>query len=82
VIVREDKDRRGRPIGDTARLIVEGLHEGGMTDDRIEVIYDEKEALAKALFEMQENDLVFVLADEVPEVLEQIRQLSAELLAR
>jgi len=49
-----------------------------MTDDRIDVIYDEKEVLAKALFEMQDNDLVFVLADEVPAVLEQIRELAAE----
>ena len=29
--------------------------------------------------EMQDNDLVLVLADEVPVVLEHIRQLSAEL---
>jgi cyanophycin synthetase len=78
VIVREDKYRRGRPIGETAQLIVEGLHEGGMTDDRIDIVYEEKEALAKALSDMQDNDLVFVLADEVQQVLEQIRQLSAE----
>jgi cyanophycin synthetase len=78
VIVREDKYRRGRPIGETAQLIVEGLHEGGMTDDRIDIVFEEKEALAKALSDMQDNDLVFVLADEVQQVLEQIRQLSAE----
>jgi hypothetical protein len=27
---------------------------------------------------MQDNDLVFVLADDVPAVLEQVRELSAE----
>lgn len=78
VIVREDKYRRGRAVGDTARLIVEGLREAGMTEDRIEVMFDEKEALAKALSDMQDNDLVFVLADDVPAVLQQIRELSAE----
>ncbi|HUQ46611.1 MAG TPA: cyanophycin synthetase [Gemmatimonadaceae bacterium] len=77
VIVREDKYRRGRPVGETAKLIVEGLKEGGMTDDRIEIVYDEKEALAKALNDMRDNDLVFVLADDVPAVLEQVRELSA-----
>jgi hypothetical protein len=75
--VREDKYRRGRAVGDTARLIVEGLKEGGMSDDRIELIFDEKESLAKALHSMQDNDLVFVLADDVPAVLEQVRELSA-----
>ncbi|HZK78305.1 MAG TPA: hypothetical protein VFC35_05305, partial [Gemmatimonadaceae bacterium] len=63
---------------DTARLIVEGLRDAGMPDDRIEVMFDEKEALAKALSDMQDNDLVFVLADDVPAVLQQIRELSAE----
>ena len=79
VILREDKYRRGRPVGDTARLIREGLMEGGMREDQIIEVFDEKEALAKGLGEMQENDLVFVLADEVPVVLEHVRQLSAEL---
>ncbi|MEO8576098.1 MAG: cyanophycin synthetase, partial [Gemmatimonadales bacterium] len=79
VILREDKYRRGRPVGDTARLIREGLMEGGMREDQIEEVFDEKEALAKGLGDMQDNDLVFVLADEVPIVLEHVRQLSAEL---
>jgi cyanophycin synthetase len=78
VILREDKYRRGRALGETARFIREGLLEGGMREDQMETIYDEKLALATALGAMQENDLVFVLADEVPAVLEQVRQLSAE----
>src|SRR5687768_10917433 len=78
VIIREDKYRRGRAVGDTARLIKEGLLEGGMREDQMEIIFDEHDSLAKALKEMQDNDLVFVLADEVPVVLEQVRQLSAE----
>ena len=78
VILREDKYRRGRPVGDTARFIKEGLIEGGMREDQIEEVFDEKDALAKGLTEMHDNDLVFVLADEVPVVLEQLRQLSAE----
>ncbi|MDO8501871.1 MAG: cyanophycin synthetase [Gemmatimonadaceae bacterium] len=77
VIVRENNYRRGRAVGDTARLIKEGLVEAGMREEQIEVVYDEQEALAKALHEMKDNDLVFVLADDVPAVLEQMRQLSS-----
>jgi cyanophycin synthetase len=76
-IVREDKYRRGREVGDISRLIAEGLREGGMAEDRISVIYDEPEALGSALASMGDNDLVFVLADDVPAVLSQIQSLIA-----
>jgi len=77
VIVREDKYRRGRAPGEVARLIIEGLREGGMADDQFEIIYNETEGLAYAINQMQDNDLVFVLADEVPAVLAQLHQIVA-----
>ena len=79
VIVKEDAFRRGRPEGNTAELICDGLKAGGMPDDRIQVIFDEQEAVRSALARMQENDLVVVLADDVPAVLSLVRQQSAEL---
>ena len=78
VIVREDKYRRGREPGEIARLIIEGLKENGMTDSQIEIIYNETEGLAYALTQMEDNDLVFVLADEVPAVLAQLDRLAAD----
>jgi len=81
VIVRDDKYRRGRPPGEISRLIAEGLREGGMSEDRIEMIYSEAEALDHAVAAMEDNDLVFVLADEVPTVLEQVRRMSVDQAA-
>jgi cyanophycin synthetase len=78
VIVREDKYRRGREPGEVARLIIEGLKENGMADSQIEIIYNETEGLAYALTQMEDNDLVFVLADDVPAVLAQLDHLSAD----
>jgi cyanophycin synthetase len=78
VIVREDKYRRGREPGEVSRLIIEGLKENGMSDAQIEIIYDESEGLAHALTQMEDNDLVFVLADDVPAVLSQLDRLSAD----
>lgn len=49
-----------------------------MSEDRIETIYSEAEALDHAVAAMEDNDLVFVLADEVPAVLEQVRRMSAD----
>jgi len=78
VIVREDKYRRGREPGEISALIIEGLHEGGMADHQIEVIYNETEGLARAINEMEDNDLVFVLADDVPAVLTQLQSLTGD----
>jgi hypothetical protein len=48
-----------------------------LSEDRIDVVHNEVEALEHALARMQDNDLIFVLADEVPVVLEQVRQIAA-----
>jgi len=76
VIVKEDQHRRGRAPGAIAELIIEGLREGGMTDDRIEVIHKEAQAMERALELLGDNDLVVSLIDDVPAVLEQIRRVS------
>jgi cyanophycin synthetase len=78
VIVRDDKYRRGRAPGEISRIIAAGLREGGLSEEHIDVVHDEKEALARAMSYMRENDLIFILADDVPAVLEQVRHLSTE----
>lgn len=78
VIVREDKYRRGREPGEVSRLIIEGLREGGMSDSRFEIIYNESEGLAHAMSQMEDNDLVLVLADDVPAVLTQLHALAGD----
>ena len=76
VIVKEDQHRRGRAPGAIATLISEGLREGGLPADRIEVIYKEGEAMDRALQLLGDNDLVVSLIDDVPAVLEQIRHVA------
>jgi cyanophycin synthetase len=78
VIVRDDKYRRGRAPGEISRIIAEGLREGGLSEEHIDVVHDEKVALQHAMSYMKDNDLIFILADDVPAVLEQVRQLSTE----
>jgi cyanophycin synthetase len=78
VIVRDDKYRRGRPPGEISRIIAEGLREGGLAEEHIDVVHDEEEALDHAMSYMKDNDLIFILADDVPRVLEQVRQLQTE----
>jgi cyanophycin synthetase len=76
--VKEDTFRRGREPGHISNLIIEGLREGGLRDSQYEIIYNESEAIDKAINSMQENDLVVVLADDVSASLNLIRRYSAD----
>jgi cyanophycin synthetase len=78
VIVKEDTYRRGREPGQIAERIIEGLREGGLGEQQYEIIYDEQEAITKAIDRMQENDLVVILADDVTASLQLVRTHSVD----
>ena len=65
VIVKEDDDRRGRPSGDAAKLIVQGLVEADAASTPHVVTLDETEAIGAALDEAPENGLVVILPESV-----------------
>ncbi|MEX2571147.1 MAG: cyanophycin synthetase [Gemmatimonadota bacterium] len=72
VILKEDADRRGRPEGEIARLILEGMREAG-GDGRHEVVLREADAVERVLSTLEDGDLAIVLAENVGAVLAQIR---------
>jgi cyanophycin synthetase len=74
VVVKEhEKYRRGRPAGEVARLIAEGLEAGGLPSDAHEAVLPEPEAVARALALMGPGDLLVILADDSLDVLAQVR---------
>jgi cyanophycin synthetase len=78
VVVKEDKYRRGREAGDIAELIIDGLRDGGLSENQYETIFGEQEAIAHAMEKMKENDLVVILADDVSGILDMVRRYSAD----
>jgi hypothetical protein len=56
-----------------ARLLEEGLREAGLSPDRIETVFAEPDAMARALGVMQDGDLLVVLAEDVSGVLTAVR---------
>ena len=74
VIIKEDVDRRGRVEGEIAALLTEGLVEGGMSRDAIEVKYEENEAINRGLDLLSDDDLLVIHADKVPATLAAVRQ--------
>ena len=81
-VVKEDDNPRGRGDREITRLIIDGLREGGMTDERIEDIRDEMEALERGLGMLQKDDLMVVLADDVPGVLSMVQSRVPEPVAQ
>jgi cyanophycin synthetase len=74
VIAKEHpKYLRGRPAGGVARLIGEGLEEGGVPPERWETVLSEPEAVTRALEMMEDGDLVLIVADDTAAVLAQLQ---------
>ena len=83
VIIREDRNTRGRRRGETATLILEGVQEAigtGARAGNAEIVVDEMGAARKALDRSRPGDLVVLCVDHATEVfkeLEQRRSLAA-----
>jgi cyanophycin synthetase len=78
VIVREDRNTRGRTSGQTADLILEGVHEamneGTARAGHVEVVLDEMEAARRALDRSRPGDLVVLCVDYATEVYRELEQ--------
>jgi cyanophycin synthetase len=78
VIIKEDIDPRGRRRGEIAALLREGLIQGGMEPDRIDVRYEEDEAINQGLDLLGEDDLLVIHADKVAGTLAVVRQRAVQ----
>ncbi|HEX2645160.1 MAG TPA: cyanophycin synthetase, partial [Thermoanaerobaculia bacterium] len=66
ILLREDDDLRGRRPGEVAGILREGLLSGGFPAEQIlPEIYQESDAVNKALEMAQAGDLVAIFADKV-----------------
>jgi cyanophycin synthetase len=73
-IFKEHADyRRGRPAGETARIMADGARSAGVPRDRVWWFEDERDAVAAALNVMQPGDVVVLVADDASAVREQLR---------
>ena len=73
VLIKEDKDFRGREPKEVADLIVKGICREDSTAS-YEIILDETEAINKALNLAQANDLVVIFPEKVDPVIKLIKE--------
>jgi cyanophycin synthetase len=73
IIVREDDNRRGRRRGETGEIVRQGLLAAGYPADRLSPeVYDEEEAVQRALDSAQPGDLLVIFGDDLERVWQQI----------
>jgi cyanophycin synthetase len=81
LIIKEDDDRRGRSVGETAEMMKRGAMAAGLAPEAIDVIVDETEAVSYALFHARKGDLIVITADNIKRTFEQIIRFRDERAA-
>jgi cyanophycin synthetase len=81
IIVREDRNTRGRQRGETGGLVADGVTQArqeGARAGSVEVVNDELEAVRRALDRSRPGDLVVVCVDYPESVIEEIEARRAK----
>jgi cyanophycin synthetase len=81
VVVREDANLRRRPLGETAKLVAEGLHARmaeGARCKQVEIVPDELEAVRHCMARANRGDLVVLCADKHAGVLAELESLGQQ----
>ncbi len=75
IIVREDRNTRGRDRGETAALVADGVREaqrGGARAGSVEIVTDEMDAARRALDRSRPGDLVVLCVDYASDVWDEL----------
>ncbi len=78
IIIRQDKNLRGRTAEAIVNLLVEGINETKKTDIPVTIIYKEKEAIMHAYNTAKPGSLITIMCDVVAEALDLIKKLKED----
>lgn len=79
IIIKEDKDLRGREAGETAKQLMNGCVIGGIDKSNVLIELSEEEALRKAILMAQQEDIIAVFYEDYNGIINTIDN-AAELL--
>ena len=75
IIIRCDKNLRGRTAEEIVNLLVEGINQAKTKDIPVKIIYDEKDAITYAYENAVPGSLITIMCDVVSEALDFIKSL-------
>jgi cyanophycin synthetase len=77
VIVKEDRDLRGRKRGDVANILCKAINETSPSTE-CEVVLDETEALRRAVRQMVKNEVIVLFYEKLKPVQRTLEELAAQ----
>ena len=77
IFIREDRDLRGRPPGETAELLRKGCLQTRKGSPPPRIVLKDEEALQEALAAAAEGDMIVIFYEEFPPLLEALSRLKA-----
>lgn len=78
IIIRQDKNLRGRTADEIVNLLVEGINEQKKSDIPLTIIHREKEAIMHAYKHVKPGAIITIMCDVVPDALEFIKKLKED----
>ena len=78
IIIRQDKNMRGRTPDEIVNLLVEGIKEAEGSNIPLTIIHKEKDAIMHAFQNVKPGAIITIMCDVVPDALEFIKKLKEE----
>ena len=73
IYIKEDRDRRGRKVGEIASLLERGVIKSKFDQKNVKLILDEREALEKAIDNARVGDLIIAFFEEFNPLVELVK---------
>jgi cyanophycin synthetase len=78
IIIRQDKNLRGRTSEEIINLLIEGINESSTKDIPVTTVANERDAIMHAYNNAKPGSIVTIMCDVVPDALTFIKQLKEE----
>jgi cyanophycin synthetase len=79
-ILLTDFDPRHRPMGETSKLVYEGLIEGGFDSEKIEIVAEPDKAVDYLSSKVEPGDLLVIQPNKLEPVMSQIMDRYTQML--
>lgn len=79
IYIKEDRDRRGRNVGEIAKLLERGVIKSGFDHKKIGIVLDERDALEKAIESAKPGDLIITFFEEYNPLVELVKNKIADV---
>ena len=78
IVIRQDRNLRGRTADEIIGLLVEGINESKPGDIPLTIIHDEKEAILYAYKNVKPGAIITIMCDVIPDTIEFIKKLKED----